>query len=130
MYEYYYLKLCVNLVYNLKLSLFSDIFVISSFSIIFSISLSMFFELQACHATVSGAAALPRHCEWRRSLATPLAVAPLPCHATMGGAAAFSAAPLPVAPQAWHSKIMLKPLLKCQLNMKFTNISAYNLNSK
>jgi hypothetical protein len=57
-------------------------------------------------------------------------VALQPCHATLGGAAAFSAMPLPVAPQTWHSKNMLKPLLKCQLNMKFTNISAYSLNSK
>jgi hypothetical protein len=91
MYEYYYLKLCVNLVYHLKLSLFSDILVNSSFSIIFSISLSMFFDLQACHATLGGAAAFP---------AAPLAVAPLSrhsgwrrrllCRATGSGAAALS----------------------------------------
>jgi hypothetical protein len=95
MYEYYYLKLCANLVYHLKLSLFSDILVISSFSIIFSISLSMFFDLQACHATLSGAAGLPRHWQWRRSLATPLAVAPQLV-------TPLRVAPLPSLPRHWQ----------------------------
>jgi hypothetical protein len=100
----------------LILSLFADIFVISSFSMIFTLSLSMFLSSrlaaplrvasQLCRATAGGAAAMPAVLLLTEATvsAVPLALAPHPCRATHRGTAPLLATPLAVAPQAWRSQ--------------------------
>jgi hypothetical protein len=94
----------------------------------FSISFSKFFELQACHATVGGAAALPRHCGWRYYHL---------CHATHSGAAALSRhcgwrhyhlchATLSGAADLAFEKDD-RTLAKMPAQHEFTNISTYNV---
>jgi hypothetical protein len=125
----------------LLLRLYADIFVNFMLSWHFSKCLSMFFELQACDATDSGAADVRRHCGWRGRGAAPGSMARQRRQLRQAAARqrrqrrhppwrGKAAAPPSVARQAWSSKNMLNIMVKIMLKLEITNISENKLKIK